>query len=370
MGALNDILGFAGKTADAVLLGGTVGKTKRRNAFADMLESGDYQGAEQLALRNGEGAYAQLAQQKGQAQTGAAQKRQQDQAAILGRIAQYGDSLPAEARLGYAQSIAPILQSQFDLDEEDVQAIMQAAQVPQGFGALAAAFIDPNQQIQNSFEDRKITETGRSNMAGERLRGGELAVSQGNLGLNRDKFGEDVRQYDLTRADNQAALAAKNAPNPQEQQGTLRELQAREQRLGLIETAIDRAIKQTNPTNTGPIAGNNPFATNLQGTLDTIKANIGFEELQRMRDMSPTGGALGQVTEKEIAFLQSVLGSLARSQGQRQLDQNLMEAKRQIRGSFDRIKQAYEADYGVSYDGGGQQGGADVDALLRKYGVQ
>lgn len=199
MNAFNDILGFAGNAADAVLLGGAVGKTRRRNAFADMVEQGDLQGAQNFATRHGRDDLAARVGQQAQAQQQGAQQRQQDQAAVLGRIAQYGDSLPPEARLGYAQSIAPILQSQFDLDDEDVQAIMQAAQVPQGFGALAAAFIDPNQQVQNRFEDRKITETGRSNRATEGLRRGELGVSQGNLALNRDKFGEDQRQFDVAQ---------------------------------------------------------------------------------------------------------------------------------------------------------------------------
>ena len=33
-----------------------------------------------------------------------------------------------------------------------------------------------------------------------------------------------------------------------------------------------------------------------------------------MRDASPTGGALGQVSERELGYLQSVLGSLEQSQ--------------------------------------------------------
>lgn len=64
MNAFNDILGGVGKAADVVLLGGAIGKTKRRNKFADYLEAGQYDQAEQLAVRNGEGAYAQLAQKK------------------------------------------------------------------------------------------------------------------------------------------------------------------------------------------------------------------------------------------------------------------------------------------------------------------
>src|SRR5690606_36603495 len=49
-------------------------------------------------------------------------------------------------------------------------------------------------------------------------------------------------------------------------------------------------------------------ANNLRALLGTIKANAGFDRLQAMRDSSPTGGALGQVSERELAFLQSTIG--------------------------------------------------------------
>lgn len=64
-------------------------------------------------------------------------------------------------------------------------------------------------------------------------------------------------------------------------------------------------------------------ARDLEGLIDTIKANIGFDRLNQMRAQSPTGGALGQVTERELKFLQSVAGSLDQSQSAEQLVQNL-----------------------------------------------
>lgn len=45
-----------------------------------------------------------------------------------------------------------------------------------------------------------------------------------------------------------------------------------------------------------------------------IRANIGFDRLQQLREESPTGGALGQVAVQELEALQSVLGSLSFSQ--------------------------------------------------------
>lgn len=64
-------------------------------------------------------------------------------------------------------------------------------------------------------------------------------------------------------------------------------------------------------------------AANAAELALTIKGNIGFDRLQRMREESPTGGALGQVTENELKTLQAVLGSLAQSQSEEQLLYNL-----------------------------------------------
>lgn len=68
-------------------------------------------------------------------------------------------------------------------------------------------------------------------------------------------------------------------------------------------------------------------ARNFQAVLDTVKANLGFGELQAMRDSSPTGGALGQVSEREIAFLQAIEGNLDTAQSPEQLLEVLKEIK-------------------------------------------
>ena len=64
-------------------------------------------------------------------------------------------------------------------------------------------------------------------------------------------------------------------------------------------------------------------ALSLDKTLETIKANIGFDKLQAMREASPTGGALGQVSNQELSGLQAVFGSLNQSQSDEDLKYNL-----------------------------------------------
>jgi hypothetical protein len=71
-------------------------------------------------------------------------------------------------------------------------------------------------------------------------------------------------------------------------------------------------------------------AADTAALLDTIGANIAFDRLQAMRDSSPTGGALGQVTERELALLQATAGAIAQSQSAEQLLFNLTRLEQQI----------------------------------------
>lgn len=123
--------------------------------------------------------------------------------------------------------------------------------------------------------------------------------------------------------------------------------QARE-KSSRIRSAVLEAQKLSTGGNTGLIQGRmtvSQKAANLDAKLETIKANIGFKELQDMRDSSPTGGALGQVSEREIAFLQALVGNLSRLQDDKTLDTELEKVYDSVEGSFKRLEEAYQADY-------------------------
>ena len=113
--------------------------------------------------------------------------------------------------------------------------------------------------------------------------------------------------------------------------------------------SIDTALKQGNAWTTGFIGniGSHIAGTpahDLSKTLIAIQSSLGFETLQQIRDNSPTGGALGSVTERELELLQSAWGSLAQSQSPGQFRENLIKLK-QIKQRFAALKrQAYEAD--------------------------
>lgn len=85
-------------------------------------------------------------------------------------------------------------------------------------------------------------------------------------------------------------------------------------------------------------------AKDVGSLIDTIKANIGFEQLQRMREASPTGGALGNVAIKELEYLQAAMGNLSTSQSPARLRKTLGE----VRDHYDRWRKAAS---GVDPDG-------------------
>lgn len=51
-------------------------------------------------------------------------------------------------------------------------------------------------------------------------------------------------------------------------------------------------------------------AGTVAGLVDTVAANTAFGRLQKMREESPTGGALGNVTEKELDLLKATIANI------------------------------------------------------------
>ena len=75
-----------------------------------------------------------------------------------------------------------------------------------------------------------------------------------------------------------------------------------------------------------PESDANAFASELQ----TLKANIAFNELTAMREASKTGGALGNVSNIELALLESALGALNTRQKPKQMVEQLGKIKASI----------------------------------------
>ena len=68
-------------------------------------------------------------------------------------------------------------------------------------------------------------------------------------------------------------------------------------------------------------------ANDVMANIKTIEAAVGFDRLQAMRDASPTGGALGQVSNIELDLLKSSLANLNQAQSKEQFLTNLAQVK-------------------------------------------
>ena len=99
---------------------------------------------------------------------------------------------------------------------------------------------------------------------------------------------------------------------------------------GIVQEDISRALDliESDPTWTTGLGASlkdipGTQAKTLNGLLTTIKANVGFDRLQQMRDASPTGGALGAINKSEMDLLQAVIGNLDQSLSAEDLAFNL-----------------------------------------------
>jgi hypothetical protein len=80
----------------------------------------------------------------------------------------------------------------------------------------------------------------------------------------------------------------------------------------------------------------------------------GFQELQTMRDNSPTGGALGQVSDSENKMLQQSAFASSRTQSEAKFRRSLLDYIARLEGSRDRVLRAYEDQFGERIGGGGK----------------
>jgi len=145
-------------------------------------------------------------------------------------------------------------------------------------------------------------------------------------------------------------------------------LQSRKDKVDLMDRAISKSIDllKTDPEiaqwqgalvrvlgrKTGDVIGADTKTAVLDTLLTTIKANIGFDKLQNMRDESPTGGALGQVAIQELIALQSSIAPLDPKQGPTELTANLEYILETYRTNMEKLANSYS------------------DAVLRQYGME
>ncbi len=130
--------------------------------------------------------------------------------------------------------------------------------------------------------------------------------------------------------------------------------------------AISEAKKSTGALTTGllgsmtrGIPGTPAF--DLTKTVETVKANLGFDRLQQMRDESPTGGALGQVAIQELEALQSTVSNLDTGQSPDQMMAALEKIEQHYNNYLAALEQSYQEQYAP------QAETSDIQSLVNKY---
>lgn len=131
---------------------------------------------------------------------------------------------------------------------------------------------------------------------------------------------------------------------------------------------------------TGAIMGTSLGGPNITGAaraaqamLDTIKSKGAFELLAQMRAASKTGGALGNVSDKEEAMLSNAFGTLQQNQNTEDFKKNLDKVITRLEQAKQNISKAYTDTYaykGINAPETPDVTGAhppNIQSLLSKY---
>lgn len=120
------------------------------------------------------------------------------------------------------------------------------------------------------------------------------------------------------------------------------------------------------------IPGSDAF--NLDQRLEPLRAITSFEQLNRMKEASRTGGALGQIAVRELELLASSVASLNTSQDAGQLKENLRKVIQHFQSWKDKVSKAWEVEGAPKAEGAGAYDDPEKEKryqeFKRRQGVQ
>lgn len=230
----------------------------------------------------------------------------------------------------------------------------QGAVLPEGTANAVIARM--NEMIQSGVPEADVEEWAQQQLRGQPAQ----PVGPVRIPTAEERAAAEVRGK---------AMAEREANMPEKRRTATRALQRAETQLTTMSRLAEDLGRRANIFTTGLVGGVGSFIPgtpqhDMAKDIDTLKSIIGLRELQEIRDNSPTGGALGPVSDFENRLMQATIANLEQSQSPEQFRRNLKIVEKQAKESWERVRQAYEEDF----SGGTSQG--DIDALLRKYGVE
>ena len=144
------------------------------------------------------------------------------------------------------------------------------------------------------------------------------------------------------------AQRAKLAATKQKEQQLLRANEAGiDQTIALIDSILSRKGDFGGVTGMGAMGARIPGTkwADLAAALDTLRGRSAFGALQQMRANSPTGGALGSVTERELGLLQNSETQLQNTQSPEALANGLEAYKRVLQETKRRMREGLDEFY-------------------------
>lgn len=238
---------------------------------------------------------------------------------------------------------------------------------------------------------RQQAETERRNQATETLTRRGQDITMRGQDISRENSLRTAQPkpppgYRYTQGGDLETIPGGPAAQKEQQAAEKRQtaLQAQEQKARALIADIDEAIEDvgfwTAGMGTGKISEiRGTSAYNLERKLEVIKANLGFQELAAMREASPTGGALGAVSERELTYLQATVASLDAGQSPEELRRGLEKARQHYQNWLNAVRQARigeggevpEMLRGLGGSGGGAGGRApQVQSLYDEFGLE
>ncbi len=214
-------------------------------------------------------------------------------------------------------------------------------------------------QIINTGDAQQIVDP-----TGQTVRSVPIQVSPNEL--------PETKAAQTTAQENAKVQVERQANEPKARQKVI---SAKQKAKDLRETSRQALEQIGQPRTSGYIGGKlkgveGTNAYNLAKTVETLKANLGFAELQAMRDASPTGGALGSVAIQELEALQSTIASLEIGQDDEQLAQNIKKVMDHIDNWERTLESGYEDVYQKSATGQSRKPSPEEALrILRERGV-
>ena len=121
---------------------------------------------------------------------------------------------------------------------------------------------------------------------------------------------------------------------------------------------------------TGVIAGRTPSLTAqgraAQALYDKIIAKGGFQSLQDVRNASPTGGALGSISNQEGQQLKSAFSEIDQKMDAPDVRGAIDRTIQKVQGSKNRVREGYDLTYEYRAPAAPAAGGVDMNNPLLK----